>query len=625
MKKIYLKSNQSITFLMLLFSFFTGNTQQLTVSATGSKILKDGNPITLRGVNFGNWLLWEGYMMNMDVAGKKAHSQIRANIKDLLGNDEAKMVAFETNWKNSYITNDDFAQAKALGYNVVRIPFQYKMFWDETNGVVKNDGFTWLDKAVDWAKANSIYVIFDLHTTPGYQNPTYTCDNPGITVGFWSDWNNVTTVATIWGHIANHYKTYAGTEWIAGYDLINEPVLETNKANLLKSYKDITTQIRAVDTNHLIFAEGNYYGSDFYDMLERWDSNLVFSNHYYDQGQDEANPNPNLALIKGQGTNLEIPLFLGEFGENTQNWVVKSRIDYETTNIGWAFWAWKRQATPRAVYSFYTSTKWDAITNYINNGGTKPSLANVELGLTEICANTQLSNASLNTGLQNILIVKPTIGNVISMQYNSKYVSSNNSIGAVTATSATLGATENFVIVDAGDGKIALKDSNGNYMNAQNGTLPITSNSTVIGTSEKFEWIEVTSSQIALKGFNGKFVSSENGDPLGMKTRSETASGWEAFDWIIQGFLDIEDFNKPSNKVVFYPNPVDKSLSYTVPEGFEKHVITVFDATGKQLSTTKIETTNSENTFDMSDLSNGLYVLNINNGTSQKASVFIKK
>jgi endoglucanase len=624
MKKNCLKSNQRIIFLMLLFSFFTGNSQQLTVSATGSKILKDGNPITLRGVNFGNWLLWEGYMMNMDIDGKRSNSQIRANIKNLLAGDEAKTVAFETNWRNSYITNDDFAQAKALGYNVVRIPFQYKMFWDETNGVVKNDGFTWLDKAVDWAKANSIYVIFDLHTAPGYQNPTYTCDNPGTTVGFWSDWNNVTTVATIWGHIANHYKTYAGTEWIAGYDLLNEPVLETTKANLLQSYKDITAQIRLVDTNHLIFAEGNYYGSDFYDILEKWDSNLVFSNHYYG-GQGEADPNPSLTLIKGQGTTLGIPLFTGEFGENDAAWTKKARIDYETSNVSWAFWAWKRQATPRAVYSFYTTAKWDAITNYINTGTSKPTLANVEAGLIEICANTLLSNASLNTGLQNILIVKPTIGNIISLKYGGNYVTSNNGIGPVSATNTTLGNTEKFIIVDAGEGKIALKDSNGNYMNAQNGTAPITSNSTTITISEKFEWIEITPLQIGLKGYNGKFVSSENGDPLGMKTRSETASGWESFDWNIEGILGIEDFKKPENKVAFHPNPVDNKLNYTVPEGFQKHNITIFDVAGKKYMTTKIETNQSENAIETSALSNGVYILKIDNGASQKASVFIKK
>ena len=40
--------------LSICFFISIGNSQRLTVSATGGKILKDGNPITLRGVNFGN-------------------------------------------------------------------------------------------------------------------------------------------------------------------------------------------------------------------------------------------------------------------------------------------------------------------------------------------------------------------------------------------------------------------------------------------------------------------------------------------------------------------------------------------------------------------------------------------
>jgi endoglucanase len=624
MKKSYRKPNPNSLLLMLLFCCFIGNSQRLTVSATGSKILKDGNPITLRGVNFGNWLLWEGYMMNMDVAGKRAHSQIRANIKGLLGNDEAKTVAFENNWKNAYITNEDFAQAKALGYNVVRIPFQYKMFWNDASSSLTNDGFTWLDKAVDWAKANNIYVIFDLHTTPGYQNPTYTCDNPGTNVGFWSDWNNVTTVASIWRHIANHYKNYTGNEWIAGYDLINEPVLETVKSNLLQSYKDITAQIRAVDTNHLILAEGNYSGSDFYDMLERWDTNLVFTNHYYGP-QGEADPNPSLTLIKNQGTNLGIPLFAGEFGENDATWTQKARIDYETNNVGWAFWSWKRQATARSIYSFFTATKWDAITNYINNGGTKPTMANVEAGLLEICNNTQLFNASLNTGLQNILIIKPTIGNIISMQNGGKYVTSNNSVGPLKATATSVGTTEKFIIIDAGDGKIALRDSNGKYLNSNGGTTPITSNSSTITATETFEWIEINPSQIGLKGSNGKYISSEGGAATGMICNRETVSGWESFDWVIEGFLGITDFSLPNNKVALYPNPVVSELKYTVPTGFEKHNLTIFDVNGKKQATTKIETTETENSLDLSTLATGTYILKIESGSAQKTSVFIKK
>jgi endoglucanase len=613
------KLNLIILCYIFLFSSNGAYCQRLTVSASGSKILKDGNPITLRGVNFGNWLVWEGYMMNLDQDGKKATSQIRSEIKSLLGNSEAKTVTFENNWRNSYITNSDFARAKALGYNVIRIPFHYNMFWNTTTGAVKNNGFTWLDKAVNWAKANNIYVIFCLHAAPGYQNPTYTSDNPGTTVNFWANnWANVVIAGKVWKHIASRYKNYAGNEWIAGYDLLNEPVLETNKPNLIQSYKDMTAQIRAVDTNHLIFAEGNYYASDFYDMLEKWDTNLVFSNHYYGP-QNEANPNPNLSLIKGQGAALGIPLWAGEFGENTINWVRDARIDFDAENVGWAFWAWKRQTTDRSIYSFDTTTGWNTITTYIKNGGTKPSVANVEIWLNEICAKTKIENNVFITSLQDKLRPSVPIGNVVWLQNNSNYVTSNNGVGPMTANRTAIGGWEKFTIVNAGDSKIALKGNNNLFANSQNGTSAMTCNSTSIAGWESFEWIDIAGN-IALKGFNGKFVSAEGGSSSGMNCNRETVSGWESFNWGSTFLGRLTDNTPNENKFIVYPNPSKDIIFYTVPAGYKNHTILLLDYNGKQVYKSK----NNNNNINISSLPKGNYLLQIDNNIEVQTIPIVK-
>jgi endoglucanase len=625
MKMFNQKFKQSFLCLLLLLSINFANSQRLTVSATGSKILKDGNPITLRGVNFGNWLVWEGYMMNMDVDGKKATSQIRNNIKNVLGNSESRTLTFENNWRNNYITNSDFAGAKALGYNVVRIPFHYNMFWNSATGAVKNDGFIWLDKAVTWAKANNIYVIFCLHAAPGYQNPTYTCDNPGTTVNFWeNNFANVITAGKVWRHIANRYKNFVGNEWIAGYDLLNEPVLETNKFNLLQSYKDMTVQIRAVDANHLIFAEGNYYGSDFYDMLQKWDSNLVFSNHYYG-GQGEANPNPNLTLIKAQASSLEIPLWVGEFGENTIDWVRNARIDYDAENVGWAFWSWKRQATDRSLYSFNSTAGWNAITNYIKNGGTKPSLTNSINWLNEIAIKTKVENSNFVSALQDRLIPSVPAGSIVWLQYAGQYVISNNGVGPITANSTNLGTWEKFTVVNTSDGKIALRGNNNNYVNSQNGGSAMTCNSATIGGWESFEWIDIAG-QVALKGFNGKFVSAEGGASSGMNCNRETVGGWESFNWqTTTARVASEKKQIMVNEFAVFPNPVADVLNFTAPEGFNNYTATLFDLTGKQFLSKQIISNDSANSVDTNNLSDGIYILKLDNNSEIKSAMIVKK
>jgi endoglucanase len=625
MKTYNQKFKQSFLYLLLLLSVNFANSQRLTVSATGSKILKDGNPITLRGVNFGNWLVWEGYMMNLDKDGFKATSQIRSSLKNLLGNSESRTVTFENNWRNNYIANSDFARAKALGYNVVRVPFHYNMFWNTTTGVVKNDGFTWLDKTVTWAKANNIYVIFCLHAAPGYQNPTYTCDNPGTTVNFWgNNFANVVIAGKVWRHIANRYKNFVGNEWIAGYDLLNEPVLETNKPNLLQSYKDMTAQIRAVDANHLIFAEGNYYGSDFYDMLQKWDSNLVFTNHYYG-GQGEANPNPSLTLIKAQASNLGIPLWVGEFGENTIDWVRNARIDYDAENVGWAFWSWKRQATDRSLYSFNSTTGWDNITNYIKNGGTKPSVTNTVNWLNEIAVKTKIENSTYVSALHDKLKPSVPTGSIVWLQNSGQYVISNNGVGPITANSSNLGTWEKFTVVSTSDGKIALRGNNNNYVNSQNGASAMTCNSAVIGGWESFEWVDIAG-QVALKGFNGKFVSAEGGATTGMNCNRETVGGWESFNWqtttarVATGKQQVL-----ANEFVVYPIPFSDVLSFNAPEGFENYSLTLFDLTGKQLLFKQINSNQTTNSLDTNNLTDGIYILKLDNNSEVKSAMIVKK
>lgn len=472
---------KTVTFLLfaVLTAFCaTVNAQWLTTG--NNKILKDGNPITLRGTNFGNWLVFEGYMMNIDVNGKRSPSAIRSAMKSLLGNDEVKTVTFENNWRNSYITEADFQKAKALGYNVVRVPFHYNMFWN--GSTTKNDGFTWLDKAATWAQNNGIYVIFCMHAAPGCQNPDYHSDNTSGddhsgSVNFWSNWNNVNTAGKIWRLIAARYTS---NPWVAGYDLLNEPKLDSNKHLLKQSYKEMTAQIRAVDPNHLIFAEGNYWGADFYDMLEKWDSKLVFEAHYYGS-QNEADPNPDITTRKTLASSIGVPLFYGEFGENSAAWVKAARIDYETQNVGWAFWAWKRQSTDRSIYSFNSNSGWDQITNYIKYGGTKPSVANVESWLSVIYNNVKLASCNYVSSLQSTLRPGWPTGSVIWLQNSGKYVNSQNGLSAMTCNSAAASTWEKFTVVDAGDWKVALLGNNGKYVNCQNGASAITCNSASIG------------------------------------------------------------------------------------------------------------------------------------------------
>ncbi len=612
---------KTITLLLFaVFSVMCSSVNAQWLSTGNNKILKDGNPITLRGVNFGDWLVFEGYMMNLDVNGKRSPAAIRSAVKSLLGNDEAKTVTFETNWRNSIITEADFQKAKALGYNVVRVPFHYNMFWN--GSATKNDGFTWLDKAATWAQNNGIYVIFCMHAAPGCQNPDYHSDNVSGDdhsgpVNFWSNWNNVTTAGKVWRLIAARYTS---NPWVAGYDLLNEPKLDSNKSLLKQSYKEMTAQIRAVDGNHLIFAEGNYWGSDFYDMLEKWDSKLVFEGHYYG-AQNEADPNPDLATRKSLANGIGVPLFMGEFGENSASWVKAARLDYETQNVDWAFWAWKRQSTDRSIYSFNSTSGWDQITNYIKNGGTKPSVANVESWLAGIYTNVKLASCTYVSSLQNTLRPGWPTGSVIWLQNSGSYVSSQNGTAAMTCNSGAASTWEKFTVVDAGNWKVALLGNNGKYVNCQNGVASITCTSASIAGWEAFDWIDVNG-QVALKGFNGKFICSEGGATTGMTCNRETVSGWESFAYAISTkSLQLEPQESSTHEFQIYPNPLTNGQLHI--QGVSNNsILNVYNTAGLLVQIVSVP---DAQTIDLSSLSAGIYTLVfLNNGTPQTTKLMVK-
>ena len=71
-------------------------------------------------------------------------------------------------YRANYITPRDFELIKSFHFNVVRVPFDYRMIQeDEPPYRVRRDAFVHLDRALEMAEAAGVYVILDMHGTPG--------------------------------------------------------------------------------------------------------------------------------------------------------------------------------------------------------------------------------------------------------------------------------------------------------------------------------------------------------------------------------------------------------------------------------------------------------------------------
>ncbi len=56
-----------------------------------------------------------------------------------------------------------------------------------------------------------------------------------------------------------------------------------------------------------------------------------------------------------------VPLWMGESGENTYEWITAFRELLEANDIGRCFWTYKRLDTERCVVSIKRTPEWDAI------------------------------------------------------------------------------------------------------------------------------------------------------------------------------------------------------------------------------------------------------------------------
>src|SRR5258708_15023842 len=117
------------------------------VHASGGRLLDGhGEPLILRGVGLGNWLLPEGYMWKFEHPLTQSPRQIEALIVDLVG--QGLAAEFWQGFHSKFITEDDIARIHAEGMNHLRLPINSRVVMDETGRLIA-PGLRLIDRALD--------------------------------------------------------------------------------------------------------------------------------------------------------------------------------------------------------------------------------------------------------------------------------------------------------------------------------------------------------------------------------------------------------------------------------------------------------------------------------------------
>ncbi|MDR2145731.1 MAG: glycoside hydrolase family 5 protein, partial [Tannerella sp.] len=362
-------------------------------------VTPDGEKFFIQGINLGNWLNPEGYMFRF---GNEASSYrlINEAFCELVGPDFTRR--FWNEFKKNYITEPDIAYIRQTGMNSIRIPFHYKLFTDEDymGKTASHDGFQYIDSVVEWCRKHNLYVILDMHDAPGGQ----TGDNIDDSYGFpWlmTDGDSQQLFCSIWKEVAEHY---ANDTVILGYDLLNEPIATYfpdsafHLNDLLEPlYFRCIDSIRTVDNNHIILLGGAQWNSNFRIFKDsRYDDKLMYTCHRYWCDTLQSN----IQDFVDFRDSVNLPLYMGETGENTFEWIAAWTRLMNSNNIGWHYWPYKKMDSDRCMMNIPKPENWDAIIEYTKQDRSsfaairkiRPDQAIVRKAMTDLLENMKFAN-----------------------------------------------------------------------------------------------------------------------------------------------------------------------------------------------------------------------------------------
>lgn len=396
--------------LTMLVVCHTATAQLSRLRADGQRIVNASNQeVILKGVGLGAWLLQEGYMMNPNTGGTQW------SFKRTLynqGQTDAQVETFYQTWRNNFITQADINWIADQGFNCVRIPMHYELFLTASQRAVRNtvarnssnytnyvnsmttwynnnqlftdpntEGFRTLENCLNWCAARGMYVIVDLHAAPGAQGTDANISDALVANDLWNRTLFQDVTVRLWQAIVTRY---INNNTVAFWDLINEPNnVPGGGPAIFNLTNRLVNAVRALGDSHLIMIEGNGWGNN-YDYLEPNNftnrSNLVYNAHRYwiPEGDDnirDGNPNQINRLINLTEfrSRWNVPVWVGETGENSDAWLRQNVDKLNGAGIGWCHWTYKRTSSSanaalrRIVGPPYLTDGVSAMSGVLNN------------------------------------------------------------------------------------------------------------------------------------------------------------------------------------------------------------------------------------------------------------------
>ena len=368
-----------------------------TVIAEGKALYdENGDIFEIRGVNFGNLFIAEGWMtvnsvgplLNEDGSYVKVNDdgiveeyeeifqeEMDAIMAERFTNDEIE--ALNDAYFYSYCTEFDFQNIKNMGFNTIRLPMYYRNFLktndryrlsdEELCDTIDFDTYEFDFEKLDWflkmADKYELKVIIDMHGVMGGQSGFEHCGTRDI--DFWDNEEYIEFMCNLWKRIAIHYTVECPelSSAVLAYDLVNEPTNRNEVGTGPKQWKVMDRMydaIREVDKEHVISIEGVWFFLSLPTPEKYGWENVLYQYHFYNWTSD-LTPNwlfYDFMYAQLSVTDFDVPKLVGEFNFFGDKGAWMEYLNqYDKTGLGWTIWSYK------TISVGYWDSSWGVMVN----------------------------------------------------------------------------------------------------------------------------------------------------------------------------------------------------------------------------------------------------------------------
>jgi hypothetical protein len=101
-----------------------------------------------------------------------------------------------------------------------------------------------------------------------------------------------------------------------------------------------------------------------------------------------------------------VPLWMGESGENNNDWFKSVTELLESNNIGWSWWTIKKLGSESSLMTVKMPAGYQKIVDYWSGKGERPSAEEATAALFELAENMKIRNCQVNYGVIAALLGK---------------------------------------------------------------------------------------------------------------------------------------------------------------------------------------------------------------------------